>query len=534
MQPSARADDVSGNILGAASLEEARPPVDVPNHDLLRRIGGGGAGQVWLARHRVLKTLVAVKLISDRIAPIELDRIIRREKIPDHPNLVPIRDGGVCDGWLHYSMPLADDASAARGPRDLDDYTATTLALEMKRRGRLSIDEVIAIGAALAEALEHLHLNDFVHGDIKPANILLLNGRWCVGDFGGGQTEGWMAPEREHTRQLDVYSLGMLLFVMLTAQPPRLLEDFDRAPLSHLGRDPRLEALRNIIIRATLFDRLQRYQSAGDVRRALEALPGPASRTSRWWNRLIDLIRERRVLAAAVTLAVLAIGASVLVPRWREPATTAEAAGGAAAADGLISSFELDFYKGSPGSDTVIPAFTFTSDTVAHEHDAISAHVELVRPAYCYLLTADTNGVVTPRPHGSVSAPQPVSKVRFPPEPGSAYVLADGPGVQAIAIVVSEAPLATFEELAEALQVWTPPAQTSGQGPWRFDGDRFVPLSASTRGEVRPITPAPAALVGLIEALQQGCASSASRAATPASRLIVTGIAFEVRPRSRD
>ena len=147
-----------------------------------------------------------------------------------HPHILPLFDSGEADGFLYYVMPFID---------------GETLRAKLDRETQLAVDEAVRIARDVADALEYAHRHGVIHRDIKPENILLHDGRPMVADFGialavsaaaGGRmtetglslgTPHYMSPEqataeKEITARSDVYSLGSVLYEMLTGNPPHV------------------------------------------------------------------------------------------------------------------------------------------------------------------------------------------------------------------------------------------------------------------------------------------------------------------------
>src|SRR3954466_8151859 len=215
----------------------------IPEHELLRSIASGAYGQVWLARNR-LGVYRAVKIVHrasfDHDKPFEREfaGIKAFEPISrSHDGMVDLLQVGRDDvaGYFYYVMELADDAnalaplagSASHLTREaLNSYGPRTFAYEVKHRGRLPLNECIEIGLSLTDALAHLHGHKLVHRDIKPSNIVFVGAMPKLADVGlvvamsdarsFVGTEGFIPPEGPGTPAADLYSLGILLYVLST------------------------------------------------------------------------------------------------------------------------------------------------------------------------------------------------------------------------------------------------------------------------------------------------------------------------------
>ncbi|MCF0234606.1 MAG: serine/threonine protein kinase, partial [Thermoguttaceae bacterium] len=209
-------------------------------------IGRGGMGAVYRARNENDGQIVAVKAL---LAPLEEERERFEAEISTlkrlrHENIVKLYGFGQEDGALYYAMEYVP------GP---------SLATLLKRGTRFTWEEVAYIGASVCKALKHAHDRGVVHRDVKPANILLLDeGVVKVGDYGIAQYFGnsrltganhivgtieFMAPEQAQagplTPRADLYSLGALLYVLLTGAPPYVARALPE--LLQLHRSGRLE-----------------------------------------------------------------------------------------------------------------------------------------------------------------------------------------------------------------------------------------------------------------------------------------------------
>lgn len=196
---------------------------------LIRRIGEGGMGVVYLGEYAVNGREVAVKMLPNDVTdPVILKRFEQELEILKglkHPNIVRCF-GGVCENEKRfYAMELVDGG---------------TLEEELDRRGRLPWEQCVEYGREMAAALQASHERNIVHRDVKPGNFLKTNdGRLKLSDFGlaridagrnitrAGKTAGtvlYMAPEqirgKEITPAADLYAFGCVLYEMLSGQTP--------------------------------------------------------------------------------------------------------------------------------------------------------------------------------------------------------------------------------------------------------------------------------------------------------------------------
>jgi serine/threonine protein kinase len=274
-----------------ANLQDTPPPA-IPNYELLRRVGSGAYGEVWLARS-VLGTYRAVKIIRrghfEDARPFERELLGIRKFEPvsrTHPGLVAILHVGLdaADAGFHYIMEVADDVQTGI-QIDPECYRPRTLASEKKVRGRLPLQECLRIGLALTEALGHLHQCGLIHRDIKPSNIIFVGGIPKLADIGlvtnigervsNYGTTGFIPPEGPGHPAADIFSLGKVLYEIVTGKPEA---DFPDLPTSVGDTSvPRLLWFNQIILKACEDRREQRYQSAAELHAALTMAARPES-----------------------------------------------------------------------------------------------------------------------------------------------------------------------------------------------------------------------------------------------------------------
>jgi serine/threonine-protein kinase len=201
-------------------------------YTLDRELGRGGMATVYLARDVRHHREVAVKVLNPELgAVLGVERFLAEISVTaklQHPNLLPLFDSGEANGHLFYVMPFVEGES---------------LRARLAREKQLPVDDAVRIAIAVATALDYAHERGVIHRDLKPENILLQHGQPVVADFGialaisnaGGArvtqtglslgTPQYMSPEqatgdRAIDGRTDVYSLGAVLYEMLTGEPP--------------------------------------------------------------------------------------------------------------------------------------------------------------------------------------------------------------------------------------------------------------------------------------------------------------------------
>ncbi len=421
------------------------PAIAVPNHELIRCLGEGAFGQVWLARHAITEHYRACKLIP-KSRMIELRGLRQlKQRVPSHPNLLPVEDVGVSGDWLYCLMPLADNAASDGAVLDSSGYEPLGLDTHLRRHGRLSSREVCELGAALAGALEHLHAHGVTHGDVKPANVLRHAGRWSLADYGlvsevsgaepVGETRGYVPPEGPGRPAADQFALGVVLMEMLTGWSCRMLAKFKSSPIEQLGLDRHGSAVRRIILRVTADAPEDRFGSMSELAEALRAVDAQRSDFPG---------RARRWLLAVAGVAILA-GAVWLVAVLTGRAPDPGHAPIAAATPLRIESFEVIRHVYEPGDDVTFAVGPLGPQPSANVKDDVTVHAEFSGAAYCYLLSLDTDGLVMCRlPVSPDASPLPLKTISYP-EP-MLYHLHRGPGAQGFMLIASSQPLPPWSE----------------------------------------------------------------------------------------
>lgn len=303
-------------------MPDAPPPI--PDFTLLRSIGRGAYGEVWLARsvtgvYRAVKIVRRDSFGDDRPFDREFAGLQRFEPVSvGQESQVGLLHVGRNDaeGFFYYVMELADDVVTGEEIYP-ERYVPKTLKELRARQSRLPAGECLDIGLALTRALAHLHENGLVHRDIKPSNVIFVHGVPKLADIGLVSaidtshsfvgTEGFVPPEGPGTAAADIFSLGKVLYEISAGRDrkdfPNLPEDLDSMP----DRRALLE-LNEVVLQACDTDAERRYATAAEMREDL--LLVQAGRSVR---RLHLIERRLRFIAkygiAATVISILAITA---------------------------------------------------------------------------------------------------------------------------------------------------------------------------------------------------------------------------------
>ncbi len=300
----------------------------LPDHELLRRIGKGSYGEVWIAR-TTIGTYRAVKIVhrssfsDQRPFEREWSGIRKFEPISrSHEGFVDILQVGINDkaGYFYYVMELGDDEKRGQNI-DPGHYSPRTLAKAIAAEGRLSVRDALDLGLALSLALAELHKHGLVHRDIKPSNIIFVNGIPKLADIGlvAGLdearsyvgTEGFIPPEGPGTPQADVYGLGKVLYEACSGKDrhdyPALPTLLDKFPDHELFLE-----LNEVLIKACHTDIGKRYASAWEMHADLLVLAnGKSVRRLRMFERRWLRLKRTAATSAVAVLVMAAIGYGV-------------------------------------------------------------------------------------------------------------------------------------------------------------------------------------------------------------------------------
>jgi eukaryotic-like serine/threonine-protein kinase len=254
---------------------------------ILRRLGAGGMAEVWCAQDTQLDRKVALKILQPRFAQDnEFVERFRREASSaaglQHPNVVNVYDRGEVEGTYYIAMEYVEGASL----RDLINQG-------------MSVDAAVGVVRQILAAARFAHANGVIHRDLKPGNVLVdRNGRATVTDFGIAKagpseitqtgsvmgTAQYLSPEQaqglEVTTASDLYSIGVILYELLTGEVPFAADSAVAVALKQVSEMPRPpselnpavpRALDAVVMRALAKDPANRFASADEFEAALDA-----------------------------------------------------------------------------------------------------------------------------------------------------------------------------------------------------------------------------------------------------------------------
>jgi hypothetical protein len=316
----------------------------VERYVLERELGHGGSATVYLAQDLKFHRPVALKVLSPELAlAVRAERFQREIDIAarlNHPHILPLFEADAAGDFLYYTMPPVEGES---------------LRERVAREGPLPIEEALQIARQVADALDYAHRHGVIHRDIKPANILLTTGHAWVADFGIARaiagvdalvtdtgvalgTPAYMSPEQisgaaELDRRTDIYSLGCVVYEMLTGAPPfpgptvqSVLAGHlaDPVPALRAARPELPEGIAQIVERALAKEPGKRFRTAAEFSQAL-ALGRPGG----------DRAPIRRAMQATVGLSLVAVIAWAGQQDWFRLRLSAGSADGRVALDTL-------------------------------------------------------------------------------------------------------------------------------------------------------------------------------------------------------
>ena len=261
-------------------------------YSIERELGRGGMATVYLARDLRHGNRVALKVLTPDFASVvggeRFTREIRITAGLQHPHILPVFDSGEVDGLPYYVMPFVD------GP---------TIEQKIRLDGAMPSHDALEIACEVADALQHAHAQGFVHRDIKPSNILLAHGHAVVADFGVARTveaaseqnltrtgiavgtAAYMSPEQAAGEQVDgrsdIYSLGCVLYEMISGHPPFMAATpralmakhwREQVPPLMTANGPARPSVDALVRKALAKSASERFQTAAELSDAIQRL----------------------------------------------------------------------------------------------------------------------------------------------------------------------------------------------------------------------------------------------------------------------
>jgi serine/threonine protein kinase len=424
-------EDCTNREIPTVSTTVAPMVVRFDDYELLEEIARGGMGVVYKARQVSLNRIVALKMILEHGSPNEeavqrFHREARAAAALDHPNIVPIYASGQYDGRPYFTMAYVDGEN---------------LQERVRREGLPPPPQAAALVQTLAEAAAFAHKHGIIHRDLKPVNVLIdRQGRPRVTDFGlayrpeapaaadrltqAGQvlgTPSYMSPEQATSKHsaigpaTDVYSLGGILYFLLTGQPPFkghsvsevLCQVVMQPPASPEQVNPQVPAaLAAICLRCLEKDPTNRYPTANALAAALRAptmevaapaaeppKPVPAKRT-----------RSRRVWVGPALVASLgiAVGIWLTSPYWMKWSVSSLARSNGSGGEGLTPLTPPETIHNQFGLKVAMLAYP-NRDALQPDQDGlirlregtpVKFRIEVAQDAYVGIWSVNADGTV--------------------------------------------------------------------------------------------------------------------------------------------
>ncbi|KMQ52861.1 Serine/threonine protein kinase PrkC, regulator of stationary phase [Chitinispirillum alkaliphilum] len=259
-------------------------PASIGHYKIIGKLGKGGMGDIYKALQQPLNRIVALKVLPPQLS--RDDEFSKRFEVEaraisllQHQNIVSIYEYGEEDGYRFFAMQYVDGT-------DLGKHIATHRAL--------AIDDVVDISKQLCRALRYAHNNNVIHRDIKPQNILLdKKSTVRLSDFGIAKiysgtnitmigsavgTPEYMSPEQAQGKDLDsqtdIYSLGIVIYEMLTRRPPFMANNSMAVAYKQVHEKPLPPSLKRkdtpkrlelIVLKALKKDKSERYESVEEM-----------------------------------------------------------------------------------------------------------------------------------------------------------------------------------------------------------------------------------------------------------------------------
>lgn len=455
----------------------AGPLQQLGEYELLERLGAGGMGEVYKARHSRLGKLVALKRLTTgaRHSEESVARFLREMKAVgdlDHPNLVEAHYAGEHEGEVYLVMKLIEGVDLARLVRE---------------QGPRPVPEACELVRQAAVGLQYLHERGLVHRDIKPSNLMRVpDGTVKVLDLGLARwraqaapadhltgvgavmgTPDYLAPEQVRNAadvdiRADLYALGGTLFFLLTGRPPfahrqgmftKLAAQEAEAPPDVRSLRPDVPAALAELVNGLLAKKPEdRPQTPAEVASALGVLAGDPSTAGASVPAALPLGRRRRraaiLVGACAAAALLGLAALVLWFR-RDGGRGPEAPGngGGVAAKVRVLSLDVQHFTNVDDKNDRPEGLMGEKSFSTRLKDSVTVQARLSRPAYAYLIAFRPDGKEELCfPEKEDGAPPLTDRPRYPSKlRGVNYGLDEGTGLQVFALVVSSRPLPAYK-----------------------------------------------------------------------------------------
>ena len=475
------------------SSQLGRMPIEHDGYLIESEIARGGSGVVYLARQLSVDRKVAIKVRLFPSANIESEaRVLSRI---DHPNVLKVYDQGEIGNLSYIVTQLVQGTSLksyCRNPPTLSPFLAAKLVLK------------------ILDAVSECHCRGIIHWDLKPSNILVLDGEPVILDFGlaGSSSDralrqvgspGYMAPELLSATEIespplcDVFSVGTILYELLTGNKPfpsgaNAFVQSPRLPTSHRENlDSYLEA---ICLRAIEIKPEDRYQTALRFRGELESWIEHGDRPQDQSTNLTLALSPKKtrdshtLFLSILTITCLLTLANLLhgFLRSRSPAANA------AEAAQVKTRFDItvDVYREDVASESVFLLGTLGNDKFnVRENDYVTITARSSTPLYCHVMAANPDGTL----QTLVASSNQVTELVFPATKKELLQLSDGTGQQAYILIATTSPIPDWD-------VWqSMPPEESGwkpsipsQGVWFAQGAEIERILDSDveRGDIKP------------------------------------------------